>query len=170
MPRSRAQGPGIRYTIWTQGCSIHCPGCLNKDTWDFSAGYDKSIESIIQEIKSDSTLDGITITGGEPLDQLDTIYELCSKIFTLIPIFLTTGYTREQILKNNQASIFNKLDMICMGPFEQNKVCSGEWRGSFNQVIKYLTITGAKQANMPVILREFHVKNNGNAIETGFSV
>lgn len=170
MPRSRAQGPGLRYTIWTQGCSIHCSGCLNKDTWSFSAGFDKDIKSIVNEILNDSELDGVTITGGEPLDQYDSVYELCSELFAWIPIFITTGYTIEQIWDNKKHSILDKIDMICAGPFEQNNIYSGEWKGSSNQVISYFTVRGGKQGRMPVVLREFHVGIDGNAIETGFSI
>jgi len=168
MPESKAQGPGNRYTIWVQGCSIRCKGCSNKDTWDFDKGFIRDVDGISQEIlKSD--IDGVTITGGEPLDQFNAVSRLCSIIFPWTPVFITTGYTIDQIWSKYR-NILNKIDMICAGPFDENQVCLGEWRGSKNQVIKYITERGKDQSTIPVIAKEFHVKSNGSGIITGFTV
>lgn len=169
MKRSKAQGPGIRYTVWVQGCSIRCKGCSNTDTWDFSGGYEKSTENIISEVIKDHDLDGVTITGGEPLDQYKNTLELCKKLSAFKSIFLTTGYTEKQIYKKGYSDILNHIDIICMGPFEEDKICKREWRGSSNQIIKFITTLGKKQSKMEIVPKEIRIGDEGETIETGFT-
>jgi len=168
LPRSGANGPGTRYTLWVQGCSIHCPGCSNQDTWDPKGGYSVSVDDMASEILGQKDIDGVTITGGEPLDQFDATYSLCSKLFGKISIFLTTGYTVGQLiwLKYDINSV---VDILCTGPFREKQICSGSWKGSSNQEIRFLTDLGKKQSKMPVVLKEFHIRPNGSVMETGFS-
>jgi len=169
LPKSRANGPGSRFTIWVQGCSIHCPGCSNTDTWDPLKGYSISVNELVDIIKAESTMDGITITGGEPLDQFDAIYNLCFKIFGTYSIFLTTGYTLKQIHQKKQTKIMNVLDIACLGPFEKDKVCKNKWKGSENQEIVYLTDLGVTQSLLPVVSKEIRISKMGEAFVTGFT-
>jgi anaerobic ribonucleoside-triphosphate reductase activating protein len=165
-----AQGPGIRYTIWTQGCSIHCVGCSNIDTWDFSCGTSINTESLSKDILGTRGIDGVTITGGEPLDQFDAVLSLCKALFGQVCIFLTTGYTMGQLHHKGLAEILSFVDIICTGPFEQDHICSGEWKGSSNQKIVFITELGASQKNFPKVLKEIIIKTNGKTTETGFTV
>jgi len=187
LPQSQANGPGNRYTIWVQGCSIHCQGCSNIDTWEPTAGRDISFDEIISDItnefyksKGKEALQGITITGGEPLDQFESVYQLCRRLslagltqhhgkISYLTIFLTTGYTLSQIIEKGMWKIFDVLDIISVGPFEQDKICSGQWKGSSNQELYYLTEWGKLQSAMPVIKKEIYVKKDGQAMVTGFS-
>lgn len=169
IPLSLANGPGRRYTIWVQGCSIRCPGCSNKDTWDQAAGHDVLIDQIVADA-SWSDLDGITITGGEPLDQFHALTYLCSILFKQISIFITTGYTMAQIKEKGYDGILSLIDMICTGPFDPTLICSGQWRGSSNQEITYLTELGRKQSILPVVSKEIYIDTQGNALETGFTL
>jgi anaerobic ribonucleoside-triphosphate reductase activating protein len=82
MRSSVVNGPGKRYTIWVQGCSIHCKGCINPDTWDQKAGTKIDIDTLVQDIQSlNGSIDGITLTGGEPLDQIDGLLQFLPKVF-----------------------------------------------------------------------------------------
>jgi len=139
------------------------------------------VDEIVADILSRKNLDGVTITGGEPLNQSDTVTELCEKLFDKISIFLITGYDIAQSLIDcvrkyhyptfcHQYRILNNLDILCSGPFKANKICSGEWKGSSNQEIRYLTERGRKQALMPVIPKEIIIQPNGTTIETGFTI
>jgi len=178
-----AQGPGKRYTIWVQGCSIHCPGCSNVDTWDSTKGTLRSVDELVREILTKyerKEIDGVTITGGEPLDQFAPVHELCRRVFALhkrligaalrpVSIFMTTGYTMARIHQREQDSILNLLDIICAGPFVQSQVCSGEYKGSSNQEVYALTELGREQLTWPKVLKEVIIAPNGGAIETGFT-
>lgn len=166
---SKANGPGLRYTIWVQGCSIRCPGCTNTHTWDFEGGKNISDDEIIDAITSNPNLDGVTITGGEPLDQFHDTMRLCEKLSLLTSVFVTTGYTMEQIVKKGYFGIMGVTDILCSGPYIKGKECYGEWRGSSNQVLYFLSELGLKQSGMPVIEHEIYINSEGNARETGFS-
>ena len=89
-----ALGPGRRIGIWFQGCSIRCPGCISMDTWAQGRGsttVDKVADAISQW---STTADGITISGGEPFDQPDALFELLARIRsqTEADILVFTGY------------------------------------------------------------------------------
>jgi anaerobic ribonucleoside-triphosphate reductase activating protein len=179
LPRSQANGPGIRFTLWTQGCNTHCAGCSNKDTWDPKGGTEISCESLRKKIIDvfngdlSQNYSGITITGGEPLDQVKEIYKLCHDLRFYLKenqtIFLTTGYTLDEIRKRGMLEILDIVDILCTGPFEQDKTCSGEWKGSSNQKIHFLSSAGYEQLQMPIIFKEIYVKKNGDSMITGFS-
>lgn len=170
LPRSRANGPGVRFTVWVQGCSIHCFGCNNKAMWDPQAGRDISVDDLIQQIKITEDINGITITGGEPLDQFESIFDLCSKLFNKIPIFLTTGYTFKDLRFKKYLKITSVLDIICVGPFKLAEKGKFVWKGSGNQEVLALTEKGWHQIGMPVVYSEVHIKNNGEILKTGFTI
>lgn len=173
LPLSWANGPGPRFVVWVQGCSIHCKGCCNVDTWDPKLGYDISIDSIIDEIKN-RQIEGITISGGEPLDQFDAVYDFCSKCLENLPdltIYLCTGYTFDQLMHKGYLKIFGVLDAICLGPYEEENRCKNEWKGSSNQDILMLSERGEAQfKKYPVVAKEIHVGTDGTSLITGFSV
>lgn len=170
--RLHAQGPGTRYTIWVQGCSIHCPDCMNTDTWDPSGGKDYDVQELADDILSTNWIDGVTITGGEPLDQLEAVSELCSLIFDKVCVFLTTGYKFSESCISVGAlricSIMPVLDILCVGPFEAVKVCTDGWRGSSNQAVMFLTDRGKSQKDFQIISKEMIVSADGQVIKTGF--
>ena len=66
---SIVDGPGLRTVIWTQGCSHHCRGCQNPQTWDFEGGADVPIDIVLEAIDELEYQDGITFSGGDPMYQ-----------------------------------------------------------------------------------------------------
>ena len=73
---SIVDGPGIRMTVFTQGCPHHCEGCHNPETWDFEGGFDCEIEKLINTAKKDPLLQGLTFSGGEPFAQAKPLAKL----------------------------------------------------------------------------------------------
>ena len=76
-----ANGPGVRITLFVSGCTHHCKGCFNPESWDFNAGLeftDETIEEILEDLKPDY-IKGLTLLGGEP-------FELANQK-ALIPLF-----------------------------------------------------------------------------------
>lgn len=78
-------GPGIRFVIFVQGCSLKCKYCHNRDTWNMQAGTECSVSELVEQImryKSyiDNSDGGVTVSGGEPLLQLDFLIELFKKL------------------------------------------------------------------------------------------
>lgn len=165
---SKVQGPGERFTVWVQGCSIHCKNCINVDTWDFSAGYLQDIDSLASQIiKSNLSL---TITGGEPLDQFDSVLDLTKKVFAYKDVFLCSGYSYD-IISTKYKEILSSIDFLCSGPFDIDKKCESQWKGSSNQEVIYLTERGSKLFSLPVYKREYRInKHTGETLITGFSI
>ena len=77
---SIVDGPGIRYTIFTQGCPHHCEGCHNPETHDFSGGRLADTDKIYNHIAENPLLKGITFSGGEPFCQPAPLYDLAKRI------------------------------------------------------------------------------------------
>ena len=135
---SIVDGPGIRLVVFTQGCKHKCKGCHNPESHSFTGGYLMEIEEILQEIKSNPLLDGLTLSGGEPFEQWEACSELAKEVKKLgLNVVTYTGYTFEEILKNDG---FKKLllqtDTLIDGKFEiDEKSLLLQFRGSKNQRI-----------------------------------
>lgn len=77
---SIVDGPGLRYTIFVQECHHNCLGCHNPESHDINGGYVKEIAEILKEIDENPLLDGITLSGGEPMLQVETLIELSKEV------------------------------------------------------------------------------------------
>ena len=135
---SIVDGPGIRYTIFTQGCPHHCPGCHNPQTHDFAGGQDADVENILKEIFNNPILSGVTFSGGEPFCQAEALVPIAEAIKEKGKhLMIYTGYLLEHLQKMENAGIQRLLelaDVIVDGPFilaEKNLTLS--YRGSENQ-------------------------------------
>lgn len=169
--QSKVNGPGIRYTIWFQGCSIHCPDCANKQMWDHKEGYSKSPQDLIADIKK-VKVDGVSLTGGEPLDQykeLVIFLKLCKK--NDIAVFLTSGHYLSEI-KEIYPKILTLVDILIDGPFIKDKLdTSPLWRGSTNQGINLLSEKAQKyQGYIPEYTTEIIFHPDGKGVITGFNI
>lgn len=139
-----ANGLGWRVSIFVSGCSIHCKGCFNSQTWDFDFGkeYTKKTENKIIELLNRPYIRGLSILGGnptEPVNEPDLIY-LCERIKKELPekdIWMWTGHIYEE-LKSKNDKLIDLCDVIIDGPFiEEKKDLTLKWRGSSNQRILY---------------------------------
>ena len=137
-------GPGCRVTLWIPGCTHKCPGCHNAWTADYNQGKEFTIDSFeeICSILDKPYIKGLTISGGDPLDQNDEVLaDLCQLVFDIkekFPdkdIWLYTGYMIEQ-LKGLQLDVLHYVDVLVDGPFIQDwKDTTLPFRGSTNQRI-----------------------------------
>ena len=126
-------GPGKRLLLYLKGCSIHCKGCINKHLWSFKGGISMTAKDILNICKKEN-LDGITIHGGEPLDQAEGLYNIVKKIknnrYTSI---LFTGYIKKELNKI-QSKIWDLSDIVVAGRFQLDKRnVNLQFRGSTNQ-------------------------------------
>lgn len=136
-------GPGWRIGIWFQGCSIRCPGCISMDTWVHGRGTTK-IDQVLETISPWlSTADGVTISGGEPFDQQDALFELVAQLRarTRMDILVFTGYPWITISEKLAASPPH-IDAIVTGPFLINEMQTLALRGSDNQELHPITTLG----------------------------
>lgn len=137
---SIVDGPGIRFVIFTQGCPHGCKGCHNPQTHDFNSGKDVNIDEIVNKIKEDPLLKGVTLSGGEPFMQAGKLAKLIDKLSdTKLDIITYTGFKYEEIIKNaNDENKFYELldrtDILIDGKFEEDKKDENlMYRGSSNQ-------------------------------------
>ena len=141
-PESFVDGPGIRMTIFTQGCHHNCPGCQNPQTHDFNGGHFIAIDEILEMIEENPLLDGITFSGGDPMDQAAALIPLAREIKERgMNLVIFTGYTYERLmdLAHERPEMFELLtfaDILIDGPFIMaKKSLDIKFRGSTNQRI-----------------------------------
>ena len=135
-------GEGLRYSIYFAGCTHACKGCHNKESWCSDNGKLVNLEyldKIINEINSNSLLDGITLSGGDPLYNPEEMLEVVKylKEKTKINIWLYTGYTIEELRKDNKRmAVLEYIDTLVDGEFVQELYDPLlKFRGSSNQRI-----------------------------------
>ena len=136
VPESYVDGDGIRFAIFMQGCRRHCEGCHNPETHALDGGRLLDTEEIISAIKKNPLLDGITLTGGEPLLQICATDELAraAKNFGL-SVWCYTGFTFEK-LPPEALPLLENIDVLVDGEFiESQRDLELQFRGSRNQRI-----------------------------------
>ena len=136
---SIVDGNGLRYTIFVQGCPHRCKGCHNPQTHSFDGGKEVSTSDLFDAIISNTLLDGVTFSGGEPFAQAKPLIELADLIRqnTNLNIVTYTGYTFEEIITSNNPdwiSLLNRTDILIDGEFiEDLKSYELRFKGSSNQ-------------------------------------
>lgn len=134
-----ANGPGIRVSLWVQGCSHHCKGCFNAETWDFNGGKQftqKEIDYIKELLSDDVVQKHFSILGGDPLEpvnhyMLENLLIQLKEKYPHLNIWLWTGYNWEQIKHLN---FLKYIDVIVDGEFiEKKKDLRLKFKGSSNQ-------------------------------------
>lgn len=134
-------GLGCRLTLWVAGCSHHCKGCQNRQTWDFEGGrlFTKTDKDNLFETLNKPYIKGVTLSGGDPMDNFYEILELVKEIKEKFPtkdIWLYTGYTLKEIEDSFRNEIIPYIDYLVDGRFELDKRdISLKFRGSSNQII-----------------------------------
>ena len=117
---SVVDGPGIRMSVFFQGCPHHCPGCHNPETHDFSGGTEMTLEQVIKGLDN-PILSGVTLTGGEPFGQPEAAYEVaCEAHKRNLNVITYTGYTIEKLIEINDEKMMTLLketDTLIDGPF-----------------------------------------------------
>jgi len=144
---SIVDGPGIRYTIFTQGCPHRCPGCHNPQTWDLEQGNPVSWEALLAEIKAAKLLQGVTFTGGEPFLQASLLAQLGKAVKELkLDLLVYTGYTWEELREKKEfLELLAVTDLLIDGLFQETeKDLQLPFRGSRNQRIINVPVTLAQ--------------------------
>jgi anaerobic ribonucleoside-triphosphate reductase activating protein len=135
---SIVDGPGLRFTVFVQGCSHHCPGCHNPQTHDPNAGKETDTKTLIAQMKKNPLLSGLTLSGGEPMEQPEACYELAKAAHEMcLNVWCYTEYTWDELMLENdlaRMSLLHEADVLVDGPFVLAwKSLEIPWRGSRNQ-------------------------------------
>ena len=146
-PCDIANGPGVRVSLFVSGCTHHCPGCFQPETWDFQYGSPFTGETVAQilELLAPDHVEGLTLLGGEPMEPAnrEALLPLLDAVRQRYPqksIWCFTGYTFEGLRsgkpgpKETIDAMLSHLDVLVDGPFvEAKKNLNLRFRGSSNQ-------------------------------------
>lgn len=149
--KTKAEGPGTRFCIWTQGCSKHCDGCYAKETWSFEPNQLINEEDIFEMVKSSKEIEGVTFLGGEPFEQAEALSLLASRVQSIgLSVVTFTGLLYENLQNSEDKNVLNLLkhtDLLIDGGFEKDKRdFSRPWVGSSNQ--RYIFLSGKYNQKM----------------------
>jgi anaerobic ribonucleoside-triphosphate reductase activating protein len=188
IPASRANGPGLRAVVFFQGCTLSCPECWNPETHPFRGG-EVTVDAVVEEAlraHAQHALEGVTFSGGEPMQQADSLLTL---MFTLrhrapeLSFGMFSGYTEyeldlgqygtwgcdysERVRGRIWRTIQAYLDFAVLGRFDQTQPCILPLRSSRNQVLRLFSHRYTP-ADFNEQLTEVNIEEGGRAEVTGF--
>lgn len=145
---TEAEGPGRRFALWVQGCSLRCPGCCNPEMFAADKGGAlHDVDSLVERILSVPALEGLSVLGGEPFEQPAALAELCARVRAAgLSVMIYTGYTLGELrARASAAALLSTVDLLVDGRFDQSKPDSRRrWIGSTNQTLHFLTTRYAR--------------------------
>ncbi len=146
---SIVDGPGLRFTVFTQGCPHHCPGCHNQGTHSPEGGRERTVDELAEELKKNPLTEGLTLSGGEPFCQAEECAALARRAGEMgLVVWTYTGYTYEELIRGENpawAALLAATDVLVDGPFLlEQKSYSALYRGSENQRLIDLRATRKK--------------------------
>ena len=152
---SIVDGPGLRFTVFTQGCPHRCPGCHNPQTHAFGTGRDCTPRELFERIRRNPLVSGVTFSGGEPLSQPSGFAELAALLKeTGYEIAIYTGYRFEELLKMRNPAVrrlLEQADVLVDGPYrERERNILLRFRGSANQRI--LNLPASLKAGQAILM------------------
>jgi anaerobic ribonucleoside-triphosphate reductase activating protein len=140
---TEAEGPGKRFALWVQGCTLHCPGCCNPEMFaPDKGGTIVEVQDVAARILATRGLEGISVLGGEPFQQPEALAELCALVRAGgLTVMIYTGYTLAELRERpSAAALLAQADLLVDGRYEQGKPePRRRWIGSSNQVMHFLT-------------------------------
>jgi anaerobic ribonucleoside-triphosphate reductase activating protein len=170
-PLSLVNGPGKRAVVWVQGCTLNCPGCFNPQTHPAAAGKNWSVDRLVKLVlEQKNQIEGITISGGEPLQQLKPLIELARQVKgrSNLSILLFSGFTWEEIHRIPQApALLEHLDVLIAGRYVSGKRLASGLIGSSNKTIHFLTDRYNMADLAPVPGAEVILNSNGEVVLSG---
>ena len=169
--KSQANGPGTRAVLWLQGCPFDCPGCFNPGLRDFERGEILQVEELIEWAVSLKGIDGISISGGEPTEQIQPLNRFLSAIKknTDLSLLLFSGRTEKEIHKlSGGKELFDLIDVLIEGPYKRELANPpGMWPSSANQRIRLLTDRYNKNNFFNLPETEIIITEQGEVVESG---
>lgn len=171
LPLSRANGPGSRAVIWVQGCSLGCPGCFNPKTHSRAGGQAMAVADLFQRLVTPGpAIEGITISGGEPLQQQAPLLALLQRVKqeTELSVLLLTGFSWPEVQRMPGApALLAHVDVLLAGRYQQASRLARDLRGSANKTVHFLTrrYTAADLRAVPPA--ELTISPNGEILISG---
>ena len=152
---SIVDGPGLRTTVWTQGCKHDCKGCHNPSTHDMNGGYDVDVDDLVNFYLKQELQSGVTLSGGDPFYQPEALLELTNKLKkNNVNIWCYTGFVFEDLMKDDICrQVLKNIDVLVDGPFViAKKSLALLFRGSENQ--RLINVQSSLKENKVVLYEE----------------
>jgi anaerobic ribonucleoside-triphosphate reductase activating protein len=170
-------GPGTRAGIWTQGCTIRCPGCLSRDTWPADAATAVPVAAVLGWLAALPAVDGVTISGGEPFQQPRALRELLYGIADWradrsIDILVYSGYAYSRLRRSAWSrELLEMCDAVVAGPYLARRAATADRRapaprGSANQRLVPLSPLGRRRYARDDANSAHHAGNADDASST----
>ena len=169
-PRSRANGPGARFVVWLQGCTLGCPGCFNPTTHDPGGGRAMPLDELIDELgRARPGIEGLSLSGGEPLQQAEAARALLDAARALgLSTLAFSGYTLDEIRGlPGGPDVLARLDVLIDGRYVAPDRLATGLRGSANQRIQLLTARYALAEVEATPVAEIRIGPTGEVVLTG---
>ena len=170
LDRSEIYGPGIRSVFWTQGCTLACKGCWNTQYWPSRGGEEISVSAILSQLEELKDIEGITLLGGEPLQQPKACLELIQGCKEMgLSVFIYTGYEPSEFDEVMQ-SCFDLCDIAVTGRYVQElRDTTLRWRGSRNQQVHFISDLYDDSVLQEQTEVECHILPNGEIRMVGYA-
>jgi anaerobic ribonucleoside-triphosphate reductase activating protein len=171
-PRSRANGPGARFVVWFQGCTLGCAGCFNPTTHDAGGGRAIALDELVAELTratQSAGIEGLSLSGGEPLQQPAAARALLDAARALgLSTLAFSGYTIDEIRAlPGGPDVLARLDVLIDGRYVASDRLATGLRGSANQRIQLLTDRYARADVEATPVAEIRISPTGDVILTG---
>ena len=170
-PRSAANGPGWRFVVHVQGCALRCPSCFNPHTHDFAPRRLVSPADLAERVLAQPDLEGVTISGGEPLHQISPLTRFLEilRARSGLSVIVFSGFTLDEAKALSGADrLLALVDILVDGRYVEALRCADGLRGSCNQRIHLLTDRYSPADLVPCGAAEVIVEPDGHLILTGF--
>lgn len=168
---TQVNGPGVRNMVHLQGCSIHCAGCFNQHTWSHTGGQLREVEGLARDLLADHP-DGVTISGGEPMEQPEGLLHLLRALRAQRPdlsTLLYSGLTPQQLERHPMwPSIRPLLSVAVVGPYVRAQAQQEGLRSSRNQQVMLLDGRHRLDELVQAGQLELLIDQDGSVLITGF--
>jgi anaerobic ribonucleoside-triphosphate reductase activating protein len=171
-PRSRANGPGARFVVWFQGCTLGCPGCFNPTTHEAGGGRSVALDELVDELTRTARaghIEGVSLSGGEPLQQPEAARALLEAARALgLSTLAFSGYTIDEIRARPAGpEVLAQLDVLIDGRYVSGERLATGLRGSANQRIQLLTDRYSRADVEDTPVAEIRIGPTGDVVLTG---
>jgi anaerobic ribonucleoside-triphosphate reductase activating protein len=144
VPATEAEGPGLRFALWFQGCPLRCAGCCNPEMLPFEGGKPTLLSEVLRQLDAAGGVEGITLLGGEPTAHAAGAAALAREARARkLSVMAFSGFTVEELRARHDPDIDALLahtDILVDGPYDRERPDhERRWIGSTNQRIHFLT-------------------------------
>lgn len=172
-PSSYSNGPGKRAVLWLQGCTLNCLGCFNPHTHSPTGGKAVQVDDLLAKILRISPfIEGITISGGEPLQQLRPLLKLLIEVRkkTRLSVITFSGFTLEEIHTFPAASqLLSLMDVLIAGRYVHSDPSENLWIGSRNKTIHFFSSRYSREDLLRVPPGEIIIQQDGDILSSGIA-